>query len=39
MITDQIFPDPSSTGVQVFAEDGTATLDRVQTWQLRSIWR
>uniref|UniRef100_UPI0004C21C3F GH32 C-terminal domain-containing protein n=1 Tax=Streptomyces sp. NRRL S-455 TaxID=1463908 RepID=UPI0004C21C3F len=39
VITDQIFPDPSSTGVQVFAEDGTATLDRVQTWQLRSIWR
>ncbi|MDT0574135.1 GH32 C-terminal domain-containing protein [Streptomyces sp. DSM 3412] len=38
-ITDQIFPDPSSTGVEVFAEDGTATLDHLRAWQLRSIWR
>jgi fructan beta-fructosidase len=39
VITDQIFPDPSSTGVEVFAEDGTATLDLMQAWQLKSIWR
>ncbi|KOU77395.1 glycosyl hydrolase family 32, partial [Streptomyces sp. MMG1533] len=39
VITDQIFPDPSSTGVGVFAEGGTATLDHMQAWQLRSIWR
>jgi fructan beta-fructosidase len=39
VITDQIFPDPSSTGVKVFAEGGTATLDHLQAWQLRSIWR
>ncbi|MFJ8629558.1 GH32 C-terminal domain-containing protein [Streptomyces sp. NPDC093568] len=39
VITDQIFPDPSSTGVEVFAEGGTATLDRMRAWQLRSIWR
>ena len=39
VITDQIFPDPSSTGVDVFAEGGAATLDRVQAWQLRSVWR
>ncbi|MEU2267235.1 GH32 C-terminal domain-containing protein [Streptomyces olindensis] len=39
VITDQIFPDPSSTGVEVFAEGGTATLDHLQAWQLRSIWR
>ncbi|MDX3747912.1 GH32 C-terminal domain-containing protein [Streptomyces sp. AK08-02] len=39
VITDQIFPDPSSTGVEVFAEGGTATLDQMRTWQLRSIWR
>lgn len=39
VITDQIFPDPSSTGVSVFAEDGAATLDHMQAWQLKSIWR
>ncbi|KOV97538.1 glycosyl hydrolase family 32 [Streptomyces sp. NRRL B-1140] len=37
VITDQIFPDPSSTGVEVFAEGGTATLDRMQAWKLTSI--
>ncbi|MZF87920.1 GH32 C-terminal domain-containing protein [Streptomyces sp. SID5643] len=39
VITDQIFPDPSSTGVEVFAEGGTATLDNLRAWQLKSIWR
>ncbi len=39
VITDQIFPDPSSTGVEVFAEGGTATLDHMRAWQLKSIWR
>ncbi|WP_051814558.1 GH32 C-terminal domain-containing protein [Streptomyces iakyrus] len=39
VITDQIFPDPSSTGVEVFAEGGTATLDDLRAWQLKSIWR
>ena len=39
VITDQIFPDPSSTGVEVFAEGGTATLDHVRAWQLKSVWR
>jgi fructan beta-fructosidase len=38
VITGQIFPDPSSAGVDVFAEGGTATLDHMQTWQLKSIW-
>ncbi|WP_416984421.1 GH32 C-terminal domain-containing protein [Streptomyces sp. T028] len=38
-LTDQIFPDPSSTGVDAFAEGGTATLDHMQAWQLKSIWR
>ncbi|MFJ8104813.1 GH32 C-terminal domain-containing protein [Streptomyces sp. NPDC096132] len=37
-LTDQIFPDPSSTGVDAFAEGGTATLDHMQAWQLKSIW-
>ncbi|GAA2321203.1 hypothetical protein GCM10010234_78840 [Streptomyces hawaiiensis] len=39
VITDQIFPDPSSTGVEVFAEGGTATLDKFRAWRLKSIWR
>ncbi|MFI1356759.1 GH32 C-terminal domain-containing protein [Streptomyces sp. NPDC020898] len=39
VITDQIFPDPSSTGVEVFAEGGTAALDHMRAWQLKSIWR
>ncbi|MEH0585280.1 GH32 C-terminal domain-containing protein [Streptomyces sp. B21-106] len=37
-LTDQVFPDPSSTGVDAFAEGGTATLDHMQAWQLKSIW-
>ncbi|MGW0710542.1 GH32 C-terminal domain-containing protein [Streptomyces sp. NPDC002643] len=39
VITDQIFPDPSSTGIEIFAEDGTATLDRLQAWQVTSVWQ
>ncbi|MCT9139439.1 GH32 C-terminal domain-containing protein [Streptomyces violarus] len=39
VITDQIFPAPSSTGVEVFAEGGTATLNDLRAWQLGSIWR
>ncbi|MDX3639324.1 GH32 C-terminal domain-containing protein [Streptomyces sp. MB09-02B] len=39
VITDQIFPDPSSTGVEVFAEGGTTTLDRLRAWQLGSVWK
>ncbi|MFF6950278.1 GH32 C-terminal domain-containing protein [Streptomyces iakyrus] len=39
VITEQIFPDPSSTGVQVFAEGGSATLDGLRAWRLKSIWR
>ncbi|MFB6846049.1 GH32 C-terminal domain-containing protein [Streptomyces sp. NPDC056373] len=38
VITDQIFPDPSSTGVEVFAEGGAATLDDLRAWRLKSIW-
>ncbi|MFJ9909323.1 GH32 C-terminal domain-containing protein [Streptomyces sp. NPDC101152] len=39
VLTDQIFPDPSSTGVDVFAEGGTAKLSRLKAWQLASIWK
>lgn len=37
-LTDQIFPDPSSTGIDTFADGGTAILNHLQAWQLRSIW-
>ncbi|MET9013871.1 GH32 C-terminal domain-containing protein [Streptomyces olivaceoviridis] len=36
VITDQIFPDPTSQGVQVFAENGSVTLDRARVWHLGS---
>lgn len=34
VITDQIFPDPDSQGVQVFAENGSVELDRARVWHL-----
>lgn len=37
-LTDQIFPDATSTGVSVFAAGGTATLDNLRAWRLHSIW-
>ena len=39
VLTDQVFPDPSATGVDLFAENGTATLNHMQAWQLNSIWQ
>ncbi|MFI8850111.1 GH32 C-terminal domain-containing protein [Streptomyces sp. NPDC053499] len=39
VITDRIFPDPSSTRVDVFAEGGAVTLDALRAWRLRSIRR
>ncbi len=36
VITDQIFPDPASQGVQVFAENGSVKLDRARVWPLDS---
>ncbi|MFI1508893.1 GH32 C-terminal domain-containing protein [Streptomyces sp. NPDC020597] len=33
-ITDQIFPDPASQGVQVFAENGSVKLDKATVWHL-----
>lgn len=38
VLTDQIFPDPSSTGVDLFAVGGTATLVSGTARHLRSIW-
>ncbi|MFD5537054.1 GH32 C-terminal domain-containing protein [Streptomyces sp. NPDC127079] len=39
VLTDQVFPDASSTGVDVFADGGTAKLGRLKAWQLASIWK
>ncbi|MFF7262013.1 GH32 C-terminal domain-containing protein [Streptomyces sp. NPDC008159] len=36
VITDQIFPDPASQGVQVFAENGSVKLDTATVWHLAS---
>lgn len=36
VITDQIFPDPASQGVQVFAENGSVKLERAHIWHLGS---
>ncbi|MGQ4363367.1 GH32 C-terminal domain-containing protein [Streptomyces sp. SAS_272] len=33
-ITDQIFPDPASQGVRVFAENGSVKLDKATVWHL-----
>ncbi|MFK8909009.1 glycoside hydrolase family 32 protein [Streptomyces sp. YS-3] len=36
VITDQIFPDPTSRGVRVFAENGSVRLDQATVWHLGS---
>jgi len=38
VLTDQIFPSPSSTGVSFFATNGTATLVSGVGWHMASIW-
>ncbi|MCU1527941.1 MAG: sacC 2 [Frondihabitans sp.] len=39
VLTDQILPDATSTGVSAFATGGTAHLDQLRSWQLKSIWK
>ncbi|MEV0170664.1 GH32 C-terminal domain-containing protein [Streptomyces sp. NPDC050803] len=36
VITDQIFPDPASQGVEIFAENGSVKLDQARVWHLDS---
>jgi len=36
VITDQIFPDPNSDGVELFATGGNATADTLKLWRLGS---
>jgi fructan beta-fructosidase len=38
LITDQIFPSPSSTGLAAFATGGRATLRSVLVSHMRSAW-
>ncbi|WP_022907393.1 glycoside hydrolase family 32 protein, partial [Curtobacterium sp. B18] len=38
VLTDQVFPDPTSTGVSAFATGGAARVDDLTAWTLRSIW-
>src|SRR5207248_2759799 len=38
VITDQIFPSPSSDGLAVFANGGTAGV-AMRIWPLKSIWQ
>ncbi len=38
VISDKIFPNPGSQGVEVFAEGGTATVEQLHAWPLKSIW-
>jgi fructan beta-fructosidase len=38
-ITDRIFPDPNSVGVEFFSEGGAAKLISCDAWTLQSIWR
>ncbi len=37
-ITDQIFPDPDSTGIEAYAVGGNATIISLQAFELQSIW-
>ena len=38
VITDTVFPDQGSDGLQVFAEGGTAKIQSLTAWQMESIW-
>lgn len=38
-MTDQIFPDPASTGLSVFADGGNAQVKSLTAWNLASIWK
>lgn len=38
VLTDQIFPNPSNIGMEVFTKGSSATLDALTIWPLTSIW-
>lgn len=39
VISDRIFPDPSSNRIELFADGGSARLVSLDAWPLDSIWR
>ena len=39
VITNLIFPDPESRGIEIYAENGDVQLVRMDIWQLESIWQ
>lgn len=38
VITNRIFPDPESQDIQVFAQGGMVTIEKIEFWPLSSIW-
>jgi sucrose-6-phosphate hydrolase SacC (GH32 family) len=38
VLSAQVYPRPDSAGVELFAEGGEATLERLTLWPLSSIW-
>ncbi|MYK12345.1 MAG: hypothetical protein F4041_22270 [Acidobacteriia bacterium] len=38
-ITDRVFPSPSSTGLSLFEEGGSARVVSLDAWQLKSVWQ
>lgn len=38
VLTDLIFPDPASTGIEIYSKGGTASVDSMTIWPLKSIW-
>nr|WP_281367175.1 glycoside hydrolase family 32 protein [Paenibacillus phytorum] len=39
VITDQIFPDASSVGVELYAANGKVSLDSLQIYSLDKVWK
>ncbi len=37
-MTATILPNPGSTGIELFSENGSTTLKSLQAWELASIW-
>lgn len=39
VITDLVFPDPNSNGVELFAEGGTCRIVSCKIYELKSVWQ
>lgn len=37
-LTALMFPDPDSTGIELFSENGSTVVHTFRAWELRSIW-